>query len=194
MTTRTSARTVSCWALLLGLPLISEGVLRALYTQNSHTFEQRQSEVYGWFAVACLLLVLVARPLKLLRQRRMLGVSAFVFSAIHTWLAYQAVFDGDWESMAFLSKPDWWATWAGIVALIGFVPLTLTSTNTAMRLMGKHWKTLHRLGPPLTLMALAHTLWMGVHFGLDPLKWTSVLLILLTVVLFVWRTRKEKTA
>lgn len=193
MATRKSTRTVVCWALLLGLPLIAEGVLRALYTQTSHTFEQRQSEVYGWFAVACLLLVLVARPLKLIQQRRMLGVFAFLFSALHTWVAYRAVFDSDWESLEFLSKADQWATWCGVIALLGFVPLFLTSTNGAVRKMGKHWKTLHRLGPPLTLMAILHTLWMGVHFGLDSLTWTSILLILLTLVVYIWRYRKDRT-
>ncbi|GGJ31815.1 ferric reductase-like transmembrane domain-containing protein [Deinococcus roseus] len=192
MARRTATKTVISWALLLGIPLISEGILLCMYNPHSHTFAQRQSEVYGWFAVLSLVLVLLARPLKLMLQRRMLGVAAFVYSVIHTWLAYLAVFDRDWESVEFLSKPDQWAIYAGVVALLGFLPLTLTSTHFAMRQMGKHWKTLHRLGPPMTLLAIVHTVWVGVHFGVDPMKWTSILLALLTLLIFGWRTRKEK--
>lgn len=191
-TRRTRQNTVLCWSALLALPLLSEGLLRVLYDPSGHTFAQRQSEVYGWLGMAVLLLVLVARPLGLIRQRRLLGLAALVFSGLHTWLAYQAVFDSDWESILFLSLENQWAIWLGGLALLAMLPMAATSTDWAMRKLGKHWKTLHRLGPVLTVFALLHTLWIGVHFGLTSVKWTSVLLIFLSLLVFFKRLRKAK--
>ncbi|WP_157442798.1 hypothetical protein [Deinococcus misasensis] len=163
-------------------------MLRSLYPMESHTFMQRHSEFYGWLSIFLLLIVLLERPLRLLRERRVLGVSAFVFAALHSWLAFDAVLDRDWERVEF----DQWAMYAGLVALVGFVPLLMTSTNFAMQSLGRHWKTLLRLNVPLGVLPILHTVWIGAHFGVEPWKWTSVTLLLLMGLILGYRVVKGK--
>jgi len=79
--------------------------------------------------------------------------------------------------------------WAGIVALAGLLPLAVTSFTPAQRRMGRWWKRLHRLGPWLTVLSALHTAWAGGHFGLMPLRWTSLALVVLSLALFFLRAR-----
>jgi DMSO/TMAO reductase YedYZ heme-binding membrane subunit len=44
----------------------------------------------------------------------------------------------------------------GIIAMWLSVPLTLTSSKWAMRRLGRHWKTLHRLVYVIVIFAVAH--------------------------------------
>lgn len=180
------------WLLLLGVPMLGECCLMVSYAPHSYTFRQRHSEFYGWISTLLLLLVLLARPLKLVGQRRVLGLFAFGFALLHSWLAFDAVMGLDWQKMVFLSLENQRAIWAGLISLLGFVPLAITSTPFAMARMGRHWKTLHRLNPLLTVLAVLHTVWIGVHFGITPLKWTSVVLVLLTLLILGFRGWKGK--
>lgn len=164
-----------------------EQALRVLTGHAAHLLEQRRMEGYGWLSVAALLLVLVARRVGLLRYRRALGLAAFGFALVHTWLAYGHVLDHDVENVLFLSRDDQAALWLGAAAIAGLLPLALTSTDTAVRRLGRHWRTLHRLTPVLTVLAVAHTVWIGVHFGVAPLAWTSVVLTVLTALTLLAR-------
>ncbi|GMA14558.1 hypothetical protein E5F05_10080 [Deinococcus metallilatus] len=172
--------------------VITEELLRVLYVEGSHLLGQRRTEVYGWLSLAALLLVLASRWLRLVPHRRALGLAGFAFALMHTWLAYAHVLDGDVENVLFLSVEEQAALWLGVAALLGLLPLALTSTNTAMRRLGKRWKALHRLGPWMTLLAALHTAWIGVHFGLNPLAWTSVALLLVSAALFLFRFPRKK--
>ncbi len=178
------------WALGLAAPLGADLVLRALYDPASHTFQQREAEVTGWLSLAALLLVLASRPLRLVTYRRALGLAAFGYALLHVVFSYTGVLGADVQNLLFVSRSDQ-AGWAlGLAALVGLLPLALTSTNAAMRRLGPRWKALHALGPWMTLLAALHTVWLGVHFGLNPLAWTSVALLLLTALALLGRRRK----
>jgi len=81
----------------------------------------------------------------LLKQRRLLGLTAFFYAAAH-FLTYLA-FDRDWQ---LLSVPgDVWQRpfiMLGLLSFLLMVPLAATSTNAMIkRLGGKRWNRLHRL-------------------------------------------------
>ena len=50
---------------------------------------------------------------------------------------------------------------AGMMALALMLPLALTSTNAAMRLLGKRWRLLHRCVYLVSLFAVLHFLWLS---------------------------------
>ncbi len=175
------------WAVGLAVLLGADLVLRALYDPASHTFQQREAEVTGWLSLAALLLVLASKPLRLVSYRRALGLWAFGFALLHVVFSYAGVLDGDVLNLLFLSRGAQVGWAVGALALLGLLPLALTSTNGAMRRLGARWKALHRLGPWMTALAALHTAWIGVHFGLTPLTWTSVTLLLLTAALLLGR-------
>lgn len=202
---RRSARasTRGRWA---DLPVYGLGLLLALglevwarthYEAGSHLLGQRQGEYHGNAALALLLLALAARPLARvwpwpLRHRRALGVLAFAFSAAHTGHAYKHVLGGSLETLAFLTPARQAALWLGIGALGLLLPLWLTSNAWATRRLGRRWTLLHRLAVPALLLAVAHTAWMGVHYGLEPVTLSSAALFAVTAVLMLARLRKAK--
>lgn len=178
------------WQVLVALlvPLNLE-LLLALLTPAGVLAERRE-ELYGFLSLASLLLVLCTRWAGWLRPyRRALGLAAFAYGLYHGWLALQHVLQGDPTNLLFLNQGTQASYWAGIVALAGLLPLTLTSFSGAQRRLGRGWKRLHRLGPWLTLLSALHTAWAGVHFGFVPLKFTSLALLLLSLGLFLWRRR-----
>ena len=192
-TTKTEAKRrgpASGWLQLLVavlLPLNLELLLRVMPTG---ALAERREELYGFLAMLSLLLVLATRMLPQLRPyRRAFGLAAFLYGTYHGLLAVQHVLQGDVTNLLFLNQGTQASYWAGIVALIGLLPLAVTSFSPAQRRMGRWWKRLHRLGPWLTLLSALHTAWAGVHFGLLPLRWTSAALVVLSLALFFLRAR-----
>ena len=73
----------------------------------------------------------------------------------------------------------------GIVAMWLSVPLTCTSSTWAMRKLGKHWKTLHRIVYIIVIFAVAHVvilksikhfdfapvIFLGLYFFFKVLEW-----------------------
>ncbi len=173
------------------LPLNLE-LLVAILTPAGALAERRE-ELYGALSMLALLLVLCTRWLKGLRSsRRALGVSAFAYGLYHGWLAVDHVLQGDPANLLFLNQGTQAGIWAGILALVGLLPLALTSTAWSQRRLGRAWKPLHRAGPWLTLLSALHTAWAGVHFGFSPLRWTSAALLALSLLLFLWRRRPSR--
>ena len=191
MTVQRHTRTASgLWPLGVAvlLPLNLELLLHLLAPGG--VLSQRREELYGFLSMLALLLVLSTRVLPPLRpHRRALGLAAFVYGVYHGLLAVGHVLQGDVTNLLFLNQGTQASIWAGIVALLGLLPLTLTSFAGVQRRMGRCWKRLHRLGPCLTLLSALHTAWAGVHFGLLPLKWTSAALLALSLLAFLLRRR-----
>ena len=190
MTVQQPRSASSLWPLGVAvlLPLNLELLLHLLAPVGVLT--QRREELYGFLAMLALLLVLATRVLPPLRpHRRALGLAAFFYGSYHGLLAVQHVLQGDVTNLLFLNQGTQVSIWAGIVALAGLLPLALTSFAPAQRRMGRGWKRLHRFGPWLTLLSALHTAWAGVHFGLLPLRWTSLLLLALSLLAFLLRRR-----
>jgi DMSO/TMAO reductase YedYZ heme-binding membrane subunit len=175
-------------ALVVFIAASAESVTRRLYPADSAVLTQRLGEVHGWLSLAALLLVFPARRLGLLRYRRALGLAGFAYALLHTMYTFGHTLDGQLDSLLFLSPSMQGGIVLGGLALLLLAPLALTSSNLAVRRLGGRWRALHKLGPLATLLASVHSAWIGVHFGLWPLAWTSVVLLAVTVFLYSRRT------
>lgn len=107
----------------------------------------------GFVACVCLAVVLTFSPLRILfpqwgvalalnRHRRLVGVGAFVYAALH--FATHLVYEGGFAILAKdVTKPF---LLTGLIAFTLLLALAATSFNAAVRwLGGKRWKNLHRL-------------------------------------------------
>jgi methionine sulfoxide reductase heme-binding subunit len=142
----------------------------ALYTYwdklgaNPVEFITRSS---GDWALYFLCITLAVTPLRkllkwhwLIRLRRMLGLFTFFYAALH-FTAFL------WFDHAF----DWAEMWADVIKrpfiTIGFsafvllIPLALTSSNAAIKLLGgKRWQALHQVVYLIAILGVIHYFWM----------------------------------
>ncbi|WP_086643353.1 protein-methionine-sulfoxide reductase heme-binding subunit MsrQ [Acetobacter sp. DsW_063] len=120
-------------------------------------------EFLGLWAYRFLLASLLITPLRiafsinLIVYRRVLGLLCFSYAAMHV-LAYLAldlrfdfrIFGDDITKRPFLVF--------GMLTLLCLSPLALTSTNGAIRRLGRNWKKLHRLAYVALVTASIHFL------------------------------------
>ncbi len=126
-------------------------------------------------SLACTPLARVGGFRRTATVRKSLGLWAIGFAAFHAiyLLGGKAIFYDvaawqgiwNWAGNAFL-----FGAWgkmpyaqAGIFALVLLIPLALTSTRRAMRLLGKNWKRLHRLVYLAVPVAVWHYGWRVYH-------------------------------
>lgn len=180
------------WA--YGICTLLFGVLEWLavthYPDGSHLQGQRLAEYHGNAAMVLLLLVLLARPLRLLRVRRALGLCTLAFSVVHTRYAFEHTIGNSLESVLFLTPERQVSTWVGFAALALMIPLALTSSHWAIKKLGVWWKRLHLLNLVATVLAALHTAYMGVHYGLTPPRATSLVLLIGLALILVARAFK----
>ncbi|MGH7152817.1 MAG: sulfite oxidase heme-binding subunit YedZ [Acetobacteraceae bacterium] len=91
---------------------------------------------------------------RLLQVRRMVGVTAGVYAASHLIL-YCATENFHLLTVASEIALRFYLT-IGFVALVGLLALSLTSTDAAVRRMGRSWKVLHRAIYAIAVLALLH--------------------------------------
>jgi methionine sulfoxide reductase heme-binding subunit len=136
----------------------------------------------GVWAVWFLLLSLAVTPAraifalpKLIQVRRMLGLTAAAYTVAH--LIFYGAMEG--FNMLFVASEiihRFYLT-IGFIAVAGFVILSITSTDAAIRHLGKRWKLLHQLIYPIAVLSL----W---HFFLT--QKIDVTLAVLPTGLFLW--------
>lgn len=145
----------------------------------------------GKTALNLLLLTLLVSPLRawsgwqgLLRWRRVLGVAAFAYALLH-FLAYAILgLNLDFSDLGREIARRPYIT-IGLAALLVLAPLAATSTDRAMRRLGRRWLTLHRLAYPAAALAAGHFHWQ-VRAGLvEPLLYWAALAVLLG-----WRAKR----
>ena len=136
----------------------------------------------GYWAVSFLVASLMVSPAKALLGmpniivvRRMIGNAALAYAAIHITL-YAA--DQNWRMLTVVTEilSRIYLT-IGFVALVGLGVLGWTSTDAAIRRMGKDWKKLHRWVYGIAVLGL-------IHFVLQTKA--DVSLPLLFVGVFFW--------
>ena len=139
----------------------------------------------GTWALIGLLLTLSITPLRrltgwtfLLRHRRMLGLFAFFYASLHlvTYLWLDQFFDLERIVRDVVKRPFVTAGFAGFVLL---VPLALTSTQTMMRRLGRHWQQLHRLIYVAAGLGVLHYVWLVKRDLTQPLIYGGLLGVLL---------------
>jgi len=141
----------------------------------------------GDWALRFLLLTLAITPLRKLsgwsgwmRFRRMLGLFAFFYAAIHLWLYLWLDQFFSWPDILVdvLERPF---ITAGAVAFLILVPLALTSTRAMMRRLKRRWGQLHKGIYPASIVAVLHFWWMKSAKSdiSEPLLYSALLVLLL---------------
>ena len=119
----------------------------------------------GIWALRFLVLSLAITPMRritgwnrLVQYRRMLGLFAFFYAALHvaTYVVLDLFFAWDLILADILKRPF---ITAGMVAFVTMVPLALTSTRGWIRRLGRRWQLLHRLVYVSAIAAAIHYLW-----------------------------------
>lgn len=155
----------------------------------------------GYWSLRFLCLTLGITPLRwltewhsLIRFRRMMGLFAFFYGALH--LGVYFVFDriaavegadhlpllvtaaqATLEATLEVAERPFFAI--GFVAFALLVPLAATSTVGMIRMMGGHrWRVLHRLVYPAAIASVLHTYW---PLSLQALRYEVILAVLLAL-------------
>ena len=116
----------------------------------------------GLWAIRLLMLSLLISPLRkilywpqLIVVRRMIGVSALIYTSIHI-LAWGADLSYEWT---FIEKEIFSRFYLliGMIAFLLLLPLGITSTDNMLRHIGaKNWKRLHKLIYLVGIFAILH--------------------------------------
>ena len=150
---------------VLGLMPLARWVWLGMHdglTANPQEFLTRSA---GTWTLVCLLVTLAVTPLRQLtglpewiRLRRMCGLFAFFYACLHatTWMLWEHGFSASSMLADVLDRPF---VTMGMAALLGMLPLALTSTRGWMRRLGPRWKRLHRLVYVVAILAIVHYWW-----------------------------------
>jgi sulfoxide reductase heme-binding subunit YedZ len=129
----------------------------------------------------------------LIKLRRMLGLFAFFYAALHftTFLWFDHFFDIDEMWKDVIKRPF---ITVGFTAFVLLVPLAVTSTNAMVRrLGGKRWQWLHRLIYLIAPLGILHFWWMkaGKHDFAQPILFGVIVTVLLLMRVY-WNTAQQR--
>ena len=139
----------------------------------------------GEWGLQLLLLTLCMTPLRDLTDtswpiqlRRLLGLWSFAYLCLHflTYLGVDQFFDWGEIGKDILKRPF---ITVGMLAVIGLVPLAVTSTRGMQRRLGRNWKRLHRLIYLIVCLGTLHFYWLVKADTLRPLIFALCVTILL---------------
>lgn len=147
----------------------------------------------GDWALRFLVIALAVTPLrrlvgwpKLASYRRMLGLWAFAYAALHvtSYVVLDQFFD--WANIGHEILKHKFIT-AGMAALTLLVPLAGTSTGAMIRrLGGRRWRALHRLVYIAGPLAAIHYIWMVKADIRQPLVYAAIFAFLLGYRAVAW--------
>lgn len=170
-------------ALLPLLRLVALGRADALGA-NPVEFVTRST---GTWTLVMLCVTLSVTPLRqllgwpwLLRLRRMFGLYAFFYAALHftAWVWFDQWFDPASMIADVVDRPF---VTVGFTAFVLMLPLAATSTRAMMRRLGRHWQELHRLVYAVAVLAVLHFWWhkAGKNDLAEPMIYAAVVAALL---------------
>jgi methionine sulfoxide reductase heme-binding subunit len=150
----------------------------------------------GWWTLFLLCATLAVTPLRratganwILKLRRMLGVYAFFYAALHftTYVWLDQWFDLAAMAKDVLKRP--YIT-VGFTAFLLLVPLAATSTNAMQRRLGRSWQRVHRFIYLIAVFGVLHFWWLVKRDVTEPAAFALVLAGLLGVRLY-WSLRRR---
>ena len=139
----------------------------------------------GIGAINLLLLSLVVNPMamkfkitNLILRIRLLGLYAFFYALLHlvTYIAFELQFEWLIIAQEIVKRPF---IVVGMLAILLLFSLTLTSSKSIQKRMGKKWQTLHNwiyIAAPLTLL---HYIWAVKSDIVQPMLYIFVMILLL---------------
>ena len=140
----------------------------------------------GLWGLRFLLITLCVTPLRrmtgwnpIMKFRRMLGLYAFFYSALH--LVAYVIFEAELDIVYVIQDAIYrlYIT-VGWIGLLPLIPLAITSTDGMVRrLGGKRWQQLHRLVYVAALASVGHYLLLVKADLRDPLFYLVILLLLM---------------
>jgi methionine sulfoxide reductase heme-binding subunit len=154
----------------------------------------------GLWTLVFLCITLAVTPLRkitgwnvLLRFRRMLGLYAFFYAALHftTYFWFDKWFDVA-EILKDIGKRPFITV--GFAAFVLLIPLAVTSPKAMVRKLGRRWQTLHRAIYPIAVLAILHFWWMkaGKHDLILPKIYGAIVIALLGWRLLVWARNRVR--
>lgn len=150
----------------------------------------------GFWALFILLLCLSLTPIRLITKaswpiqfKRLIGLMSFFYAFVHViiyiWLDHWF----DWNEIADdIVKHQYLVV--GFFAFILLIPLAMTSTNKMMSILGKRWKSLHRLVYLIALLGLLHFLWLVKKDMTEPLTYLFIFAILMSIRIYYSRYKR----
>jgi sulfoxide reductase heme-binding subunit YedZ len=153
----------------------------------------------GDWTLTFLLVTLFITPLRrltrlywLIRFRRLLGLFAFFYGFLHlmTYVWLDKFFDVH-EMLHDIAKRKFIT--AGMTAFTLMIPLALTSSQWAIRKLGKRWQTLHRLVYFSAAAGVIHYIWLVKADLKKPLEYAAVLGMLLVYRVVAWAVTRRLT-
>jgi methionine sulfoxide reductase heme-binding subunit len=152
----------------------------------------------GIWALRMLVVTLAITPLRrltgwnrLVQYRRMLGLFAFFYGALHLVTYF---LDQGFEMrfiLADIAKRPFITM--GMIAFALMVPLAITSTKGWIRRLGKKWQLLHRLVYVSGAAAATHYLWKVKVATGSPVYYAVIVGVLLTFRIYWTVRQKQKT-
>ena len=153
----------------------------------------------GTWTLVLLLVTLSITPLRkltkqywLIQYRRMLGLFAFFYACLHftTYIWLDQFFDLHSVYKDIYKRPF---ITVGFTAFVLLIPLAATSTQWAIRKLGKRWQKLHRLIYVSAIAGVIHYLWLVKIDKRVPEIYGAVLGVLLLYRLGVWYGGRIRT-
>lgn len=155
----------------------------------------------GDWALRFLLGSLALTPLRVLsgiawplRLRRMLGLYAFFYAALHLacYLWLDQFFDWPAIGQDILKRPF---ITVGFAAFVLLIPLAVTSFKAAIRALGgRRWQALHRSVYAVAVLSVVHYWWLVKRDIREPLLYAAILAVLLAIRLAGRRPLKTSTS
>jgi len=162
-------------------------LLTALLTGSlgANPIEALTDETGEW-AIRFIMLSLSLTPLRGLlknawpvRLRRMLGLYAFFYTALHFGVYFgldqQLDLVAVWEDLS--ERPY---ILAGFTAFVIFLPLAATSTRGMVKRLGRRWSSLHRWVYIAATAAVVHYVWLARGDLIEPFVYLGILFVLLS--------------
>lgn len=156
----------------------------------------------GLWTLVFICITLAVTPLRrltgwnwLIRFRRMIGLYAFFYAALHftTYIWFDKWFDvaamfKDVGKRPFIT--------VGFAAFVLLIPLAATSTRAMVRRLGRRWQALHRLVYAVGVLAILHFWWMkaGKHDLALPKVYGAIVLVLLGWRVVTWLMARRRAA
>jgi sulfoxide reductase heme-binding subunit YedZ len=171
-------------------PLLRLAVLGLLGELGANPIEMITHQT-GLWALTLLLVTLAITPVRrvtgqlwLIQYRRMLGLFAFFYAVLHmlTYAWLDQFFNVHAMLKDIVKRPF---ITMGSAAFLMLVPLALTSTQSAIRRLGRRWQQLHRLVYCSAVAGVIHFLWLVKKDIRQPLIYAFVLAALLGYRVFV---------
>ncbi|QGX96968.1 protein-methionine-sulfoxide reductase heme-binding subunit MsrQ [Roseovarius faecimaris] len=163
------------------------GIDNRLGPDPVNALEHKLGEAALYLLIAGLMITPLRRyaGVNLLKYRRAIGVSCFVFVTFHllTWAVLDVQrLDRVWADI--VKRPYITVGMAGFLLLL---PLALTSNNWSVSRLGPSWRKLHKLVYPAAILGAVHYVMLVKGFQIRPLIFLGIVLALLGLRFFATR-------